>query len=96
MDTKAAAIAKVRSLAPGVYFNRLDKGKVLVLEVFRGWKDDTGETVSGWYKNIFNCEEDAYNHLVTRGVKRREPSPQPHSQEVEEEHSGRSLLEPNL
>ena len=79
-----------RSLKPGFYYNRLEGGKVLVLEIFKGWKDEEGHVVNGWYKNIFNCEEDAVNHMLKRGCpKKIDPSPTPRIQEGGEgqEHS---------
>ena len=68
----------------------------MVMEIFKGWKDENGNTVNGWYKNVFNCEEDAVNHMLQKGCPiKTDPSRMPRTQEEEEEHQVRSEQEPS-
>jgi hypothetical protein len=88
----------LRSLKPGFYCEKLDSGRMMIIEVFQNWvPPEGGNKVSGFYKNVFNCEEDAVIHLLKRGAKQRRPietnlAPLSHTQEGEQEHC--AILEP--
>ena len=94
MSAPNAATAQLCGLAPGAYYERLEDGRIITFECFKDWQPEEGKPrVNGFYKKVWNCEEDAVLHLMKRGVvMKKEPSPEHQSPAGEGEHSERQGL----
>ena len=70
-DARVLAAQSLSGLEPGFYYQKLDDSRFMVIEIFRGWVKDGQPPVSGFYKKIYNSEEDAVKWLIERGCPAR-------------------------